>query len=159
MNESGRIGSTEKKLLFLCTGNYYRSRFAAILLNALAPQAGLDWKADSRGTAPEMDTGNVGPISVYALQGLQARGVPENGPPRFPMRVEEEDMAEADLVIGPKEAEHRAAIEKRFVPCLSKVAYWHINDLDVAPPETALAALETEIKNLIQDLVHESKLA
>ncbi len=42
------------KLLFLCTGNYYRSRFAELLFNHLAAQVGLDWRADSRGVATEM---------------------------------------------------------------------------------------------------------
>jgi protein-tyrosine phosphatase len=35
-------------VLFLCTGNYYRSRFAEMYLNDLAGRAGIDWSADSR---------------------------------------------------------------------------------------------------------------
>lgn len=35
-------------VLFLCTGNYYRSRFAEIYFNALAAQRGSPWRADSR---------------------------------------------------------------------------------------------------------------
>jgi protein-tyrosine phosphatase len=31
-----------KIMLFLCTGNYYRSRFAELLFNHLAKQRGLD---------------------------------------------------------------------------------------------------------------------
>jgi hypothetical protein len=38
-----------KIMLFLCTGNYYRSRFAELLFNHLAKQRGLDWQATSRG--------------------------------------------------------------------------------------------------------------
>ena len=30
-----------KGVLFLCTGNYYRSRFAEILFNSVAAQMGL----------------------------------------------------------------------------------------------------------------------
>ena len=41
------------KILFLCTGNYYRSRFAEHLFNWLATKQGLDWQADSRGLALE----------------------------------------------------------------------------------------------------------
>jgi len=36
-------------VLFLCTGNYYRSRFAEFLFNALAAEAGVDWVAESAG--------------------------------------------------------------------------------------------------------------
>ena len=42
-----------KRLLFLCTGNYYRSRFAEILFNSVAGKMGLSWKASSRGLAIE----------------------------------------------------------------------------------------------------------
>ena len=45
------MNSTPKRVLFLCTGNYYRSRFAEILFNQLAPTRGLNWRADSRGLA------------------------------------------------------------------------------------------------------------
>jgi len=38
----------DNTVLFLCTGNYYRSRFAEILFNAVAAKEGLGWRADSR---------------------------------------------------------------------------------------------------------------
>jgi hypothetical protein len=33
-----------KQVLFLCSGNYYRSRFAEHLFNWLAPKASLPWR-------------------------------------------------------------------------------------------------------------------
>ncbi|WP_372478273.1 arsenate reductase/protein-tyrosine-phosphatase family protein [Nostoc mirabile] len=60
------------KILFLCTGNYYRSRFAEHLFNWLATKQGLDWQADSRGLALERGINNVGAISRYALEALPA---------------------------------------------------------------------------------------
>ena len=54
------VGGTEamaqpesRTVLFLCTGNYFRSRFAEILFNSLSTQRGLDWTASSRGLAIE----------------------------------------------------------------------------------------------------------
>jgi hypothetical protein len=41
-----------KTVLFLCTGNYYRSRFAEALFNSVAGKMGLPWRASSRGLAP-----------------------------------------------------------------------------------------------------------
>jgi protein-tyrosine phosphatase len=43
----------EKTVLFLCTGNYYRSRFAEVLFNSVAGTMGLPWRASSRGLALE----------------------------------------------------------------------------------------------------------
>ena len=39
----------QKFVLFLCTGNYYRSRFAESLFNSVAGKMGLPWRASSRG--------------------------------------------------------------------------------------------------------------
>ena len=36
-----------KQVLFLCSGNYYRSRFAEHLFNWLAAKVNLSWRADS----------------------------------------------------------------------------------------------------------------
>jgi low molecular weight protein-tyrosine phosphatase len=53
-------------VLFLCTGNYYRSRFAEILFNSVTGKMGLSWKATSRGLALERGVNNVGPMAVSA---------------------------------------------------------------------------------------------
>jgi protein-tyrosine phosphatase len=56
-----------KMVLFLCTGNYYRSRFAEELFNHEAERASLPWIAQSRGLALERGTNNVGPIAPVVL--------------------------------------------------------------------------------------------
>ncbi len=43
----------EKVVLFLCAGDYYRSRFAECLFNSVAGKVGLPWRATSRGLALE----------------------------------------------------------------------------------------------------------
>ena len=55
-------------VLFVCTANYYRSRFAEHLFNHLAGPAQSQWTASSRGVATELGAGNVGPISPYAVR-------------------------------------------------------------------------------------------
>ena len=42
----------DKIVLFLCTGNYYRSRFAEALFNSVARKMNLPWKASSRRPGP-----------------------------------------------------------------------------------------------------------
>src|SRR5262245_24542011 len=65
----------EKTVLFLCTGNYYRSRFAEVLFNSVAGRMGLPWRASSRGLALERGVNNVGPRAVSAIKALEARGM------------------------------------------------------------------------------------
>ena len=53
-----------RTILFLCTGNYYRSRLAEVLFNSVAGKMGLPWQASSRGLALERGVNNVGPMAV-----------------------------------------------------------------------------------------------
>jgi protein-tyrosine phosphatase len=64
-----------KTVLFLCTGNYYRSRFAEILFNAVADKMGLPWQASSRGLALERGVNNVGPMASTAIKTLEGMSV------------------------------------------------------------------------------------
>lgn len=92
-------GPSPLRLLFLCTGNYYRSRFAEILFNALATSTGLNWVAVSRGLATDRVSGKVGPISAYVVKGLEARGIALDLA-RSPEQVQEGDLRSAELVIA-----------------------------------------------------------
>ncbi len=140
------------QLLFLCSGNYYRSRFAAILFNTLAMKANLYWTASSRGIVVGRSINNVGPISFHTVKGLEARGIRLNGEVRFPRQVDKQDLEAADLVIALNEAEHRLFLQERYPLWADKVGYWHVHDLDLASPADALAEIEREIKRLIMRL-------
>ena len=52
-------------VLFLCTGNYYRSRFAEAVFNSVAARMGLSWRASSRGLALERG-GKASPVDCAA---------------------------------------------------------------------------------------------
>ena len=64
----------ERQVLFVCTGNHYRSRFAEALFDARAKTLGLRWQAHSRGLA--LNPSNAGPISPYCIEALRARDIP-----------------------------------------------------------------------------------
>jgi protein-tyrosine phosphatase len=137
-------------VLFLCSGNYYRSRFAEVFFNWLAPQHQLEWRAESRGFRNSPN--NVGPISIHAINGLQARGIRLTEPDRFPKVVEVHDFEKFDHVIALKEAEHRAKMVERFPDWADRIEYWHIHDLDFAEPDEALVELEAKVRELVERL-------
>ena len=91
-------------VLFLCTGNYYRSRTAEAVFNHEAVEAGVPLWADSRGL--RLNAGNKGPISKYAVAWLQAHRIPFDGE-RHPKDVSTNDLAGARWVIAVDESEHR----------------------------------------------------
>ena len=142
--------SGKKRVLFLCTGNYYRSRFAEALFNHHARRLGLGWVADSRALAIERGAENVGPISRHARDGLTARGVPPAGAERFPQGCAACDLESADLVVALKEHEHRPYLRAKFAGWEDRVTYWHVHDVDQAPPADALAQIEQLVGELVE---------
>jgi len=139
-----------KTVLFLCTGNYYRSRFAEIFFNWYAQKHELPWEADSRGL--RISNRNPGPISSHTAVRLTELGVTLELYLRLPLPVSAQDFARADHVIAVKETEHRPLIEQNFPSILNQVEFWEVHDLDCAGPEVAIPHLEREVGDLVTRL-------
>jgi len=139
-----------KQVLFLCTGNYYRSRFAEKLFNELAVKHGLGWRAESAGLDPTPQ--NPGPISQHTVAACAKLGIQEPDEERFPRKVTGNDLASAHLVVAVKEAEHRVMIERLFPEYLGQIEFWHVHDVDCAVPADTISDLEERIARLIRRL-------
>lgn len=137
-------------ILFLCTGNYYRSRYAELLFNHLAQQASLPWRAESRGLLVKPGV-NPGPIAAPTLAALHLAGIepPQADAERYPVQVSTHELAAANRVVALKEAEHRPLLAEGYPGWENQVIYWHIHDLDQASADHALG----EIADLVQGLV------
>jgi translation initiation factor 1 len=169
-----------KTLLFLCTGNYYRSRFAEILFNSVARKMNLPWVAGSRGLALERGVNNVGPMAQAAIDALESMGIgpadfvcssafrrsfplgeepPKGGTTneqfvRFPIQVTALELEQADRVIALKEAEHRPLLRERYPAQAEKVECWHIDDVPGVLP-----LIEDEIMTLVAQMFGGSRQA
>ena len=138
-------------LLFLCTGNYYRSRFAEIFFNHLAQHNQIAWRAASRGLRIGCPT-NLGAMSHFIEDRLARSGINCDDYRHMPLQCRDCDLEEAAMTIALKEDEHRPMMTLRFPNWADRIRYWHIHDVDAAHPETALPEIEQLVESLIGEL-------
>ena len=140
--------ATLKRLLFICTGNFYRSRFAEAVFNHLAEERGLPWWAFSRGLAIHWAEGY---ISEFTREALVERRIElrHTGPGR--VQLSEADLKSADLIIALKDEEHRPMLASQFPEWPSKVVFWDVSDLPHSP-DVALPAIEQAVRKLADEL-------
>jgi protein-tyrosine phosphatase len=143
---------SNKIVLFICTGNYYRSRFAEYLFNTLAERQGMAWRAQSRGLSTAVGKWKAGPISAFAVAALKERGIAMRGFVREPLFCCEEDICRAERVIALKEAEHRPMLEKGFPEFCRRIEFWHVHDVDIAHPDQALGEVDGLVRKLMGEL-------
>lgn len=142
-----------KTALFICSGNYYRSRFAEHLFNALARERGLLWTAISRGTIVEDSKKYFrGQIAPEAEQALDRLSIPFRDSLRDPRQLTPEELAVADLAIAVNEIEHRPDIERDFLAHAERVQYWGVQDVGFVPAHEGLACIERHVRALIDRL-------
>jgi protein-tyrosine phosphatase len=144
--------SSTKSVLFLCTGNYYRSRFAEELFNHNATLRGLNWAASSAALAIERGVVNVGPLSPHTLEALTSRGIRVLRATHYPRQCALDDFEISNLIVALDEAEHRPLLSERFSGWPDRVIYWHVKDVDAWHPTETIALIEREVIALISTL-------
>ena len=140
----------KKQVLFVCTGNHYRSRFAEALFNQKAREAHLDWMAVSRGL--RLVPSQQG-ISSLAQRELIQRGVPQELWKGDPKALTKEDLEASNYIVLMDEAEHRPMLEKQFpVRDDHKIHYWHIGEIGKMKLPTACKAMAKDVEELLGTL-------
>lgn len=139
-----------REILFLCTGNYYRSRYAEALFNHEALRRRLAWRAFSRGLAVHLAP--PGGLSPHTTRRLQERGIPLERTAADPVQVAETDFPRAARVIALKRTEHQPWMTRLHPDWRNRIEYWEISDLDAATPEVSLAAIEAHVMALLAEL-------
>ncbi len=142
--------AAKRQILFVCTGNYYRSRYAQAFFNLKAEEIELGWTAVSRGLA--IDPGRKG-ISRLAAQELSKRGVPQALCQGDAQPLTEADLNKSDYIVVMDETEHRPMIERRFPKRDDrKIHYWKIPDFPIMSAPNACAAMSENIDHLLKEL-------
>jgi protein-tyrosine phosphatase len=139
------------QVLFICTGNFYRSRFAEAFFNHHAALRDLEWKAFSRGLATHLVDG-CGSISAHTVEALKGLKIDLGHTCLQPTQLAGEDLAKAGRIVALKEAEHRPLLEAQFPEWVDRVEYWHVHDLDFALPSQALREIQELVAALVEEL-------
>lgn len=140
------------QVLFICTGNYYRSRYAEYVFNYLAKKNGLDWHSVSRGLSAG-ETHQPPILAPAAIKDLQTKHIPFEM--RMPVQMQVDDLNSSDEIIALYEAEHRPLIKAKFPGWESKVHYWNIPD-SLAPE--ILPNIYSNTENLVKTLLKTSEI-
>jgi protein-tyrosine phosphatase len=139
-----------QRVLFLCTGNYYRSRFAEIFFNWHAEQRNLAWRAESRGLA--IDPANPGPLSRHTRARLEGHRIDYAEYLRFPLDLSLIDLEKAHRIVAVKRAEHFPLMQRRFPEWSERVEFWDVHDIDCLEPDESMPVLETRVIDLLTEL-------
>ena len=140
---------SDTTVLFICTGNVYRSRYAEAYFNHRARERGLRARAFSRGLRVDLVENDISPFTVEALA---SRGIPREmtGPTRAALTVR--DLEGADLVVALRELEHRPIMVERFPEWAPRLRYWDVADNPEWSTEQMVEAVERNTEALIEEL-------
>jgi protein-tyrosine-phosphatase len=106
------------KVLFLCSGNAFRSPVAEALLKMQNPEI----EVDSAGTNPIVPDG----IAGSAIRFLAKVGA-EQYLKRFPEGIDGKQLEKYDLIVAMK-ARHRDAVLDKCPECADKIVVWNVED-------------------------------
>jgi protein-tyrosine phosphatase len=137
------------RILFICTGNFYRSRFAEAVFNYRAEQMLLPWVAFSRGLAVHLAEGF---LSTFAADALLARHIDLRHTGRQRIQLSEDDLLRADRRIAMDRTEHFPMMQDQFSAWADQIEYWDVPDIPYRSCDDALPEIEQKIIQLLQEV-------
>jgi protein-tyrosine phosphatase len=143
------VKAVERRVLFICTGNFYRSRFAEAVFNHHARTRLPGCSAFSRGLSLHPPQGDLSP---YTVRALEERGIALSHTAPRCATLTEADLAIADRRIALKEREHRPLIARQFPEWEAHIQFWDVSDVDYVPAAEALPLIEQQVLALIEEL-------
>ncbi|MEI6563235.1 MAG: low molecular weight phosphatase family protein [bacterium] len=147
-----RTNAPPTHILFVCTGNFYRSRFAEEYFNYKAKQLGLACRAESRGTivVPGADPGPPG-MSPTTLVKLEERGIKPAGTNRCRMALSTNDISRFDVFVALNGAEQLEAMKRVGYPAQRTIS-WDIQD-GVENVDREFSRLVADLDALLKDCI------
>jgi protein-tyrosine phosphatase len=128
------------KVLFVCTGNAFRSPVAEAILKKLKPNIGVD----SAGTNPPLL-----PISEAAKKFLGKENA-EQFLKEYPEVLESKKLDEYDIIVA-MEPRHKIVLLRKCPECEDRIVVWNISDPYFAPNEHTEEMFE-QIRQKVKEL-------
>ncbi|MES2307522.1 MAG: low molecular weight phosphatase family protein [Verrucomicrobiota bacterium] len=141
-----------KKCLFICTGNYYRSRYAEAIFNYHALKNGLMWNAFSRGLAIHLAKGD---LAKQTREMLEEKLIPLSMTGETRVQIHEHDFHVAEKVIALQHHEHYPMMASKFPLWADKIEYWDVADIEFVSARLALMRIEQLALKLVEELKSE----
>lgn len=140
------VSNIRRPILFICTGNYYRSRIAEILFNHFAGRESHPVQAFSRGLRLN-PLKNTGIISPHVVPFLASHNIPVNDVGAA-SALKSSDLSQAGRVIAMDENEHRPMMREKFPDWEPRIEYWHLEDDYLLTPDVVLPILKNKVEAL-----------
>lgn len=137
-------------MLFICTGNFYRSRHAEAVFNWHARREGLAIRAFSRGLLTSMVADEPTRLSPNTARRLAELGIAEDLTAPAPVQLAEADLARAGRAIALRRDEHWGMVRRAHPEWVDRIEYWDVHDIDELGPEHALPAIERRVGELLR---------
>ncbi len=112
----------------------------------------IPYVADSAALALERGKENYGPISWYAVDALQNKGLTLGDDIRNPKAVSLMDLESAHMIIAMDKVEHHPIVTERHPEWLERMYFWDVADIAFVEPVEALAKIERLVDALVKRL-------
>lgn len=144
--QRSQCADSKQHVLFICTGNVYRSRFAEAVFNHYAEQREIPWLAFSRGLAVHLTEEDLSPFTVGALA---SRRIEMRHTCASRRQLAERDLSMATHRIALYRSEHLPMMIAQFPVWAERIEYWEVPDIPFRSASDALQEIECNVIQLI----------